>query len=136
MGYQDNMHLEDIKSHDQDNLDVILKRRANRRYFKSANKAVKASGQMVANALKKHSIYLKKAMSQGTIEEAGEYVQKTMNEKHVRVEQRMEYTGEDAWRCGIYVYKDNELSDFIGAPRKIEGLIVDQRYYIVTTIKP
>lgn len=38
---------------------------------------------------------------------------KEMREKQVRVEHRNKYTGNDTWRCGIYVYQRDELVAFI-----------------------
>jgi len=38
---------------------------------------------------------------------------KAMREKQVRIEHRNKYRGNDAWRCGIYVYQRDELVCFI-----------------------
>ena len=38
---------------------------------------------------------------------------KEMREKQIRIENRNKYKGNDAWRCGIYIYQRDELVCFI-----------------------
>jgi len=38
---------------------------------------------------------------------------KEMREKQIKVEHRNKYKGNDAWRCGVYIYQRDELVCFI-----------------------
>lgn len=40
-------------------------------------------------------------------------IDKEMREKQIKIETRRNYTGNDAWRCGIYIYQHDELVAFI-----------------------
>lgn len=125
MGDKDNWTLDDIASHDLDNLQTLLKSDTKQYSFTKVNEVVAFSGQALNKALMKHGINLDVAMQVSKdpeeYEDVGSPLEKIMEEKHVRVEERMTYTGLDRWRCGFYVYKDNEIADFIGAPDKNES---------------
>jgi hypothetical protein len=120
MGDKDNWTLEDIAGHDIDNLKTLLKKDTKSYSFTQVHKVVAFAGQALNKALMKHGINLEVAMQMSKdpeeYEDIGSPLEQLMNEKHVRVEERMTYKGLDRWRCGFYVYKDNEIADFIGAP--------------------
>ncbi len=139
MGDKDNWHLGDIESHDVDNLTTLLKG-AKEHQFKTVNEVLAFSGQALNTALMKHGINLQVAEEMSKDKEEYEDIDSPLNrlmaEKRVRVEERMEYTGLDRWRCGLYVYKDNEIADFIGAPVPIESVLMTNfRYTIRTTVR-
>lgn len=38
---------------------------------------------------------------------------KMLNDKQIRIENRTQYRGQDAWRCGLYIYQRDELVAFV-----------------------
>ena len=133
----ENWQLEDIQGHDVANLTRLLEKSRYEHKFEKVNKVVEAAGHLLAKALEKHGISLAAATQFAKDEDqSGDVVEALMQEKNVRVEQRMEYAGIDQWRCGFYIYKDNEIADFIGAPVKFEqtDIIHNYRYKLVATL--
>lgn len=134
----DNWHLEDIHGHDLANLKKLLERKRYEHKFEKVHQAMMASGFLLDKALSKHGISLSMAaqIANGDDEAAGHALDQLMKENNVRVEQRMEYTDIDQWRCGLYIYKNNEIADFIGAPTRLErqNIIHKYRYQIVATV--
>ena len=134
----ENWHLEDIQGHDIANLKRLLEKNRYEHKFEKTTEVIRASGVLLAKALEKHGISLAAAHQFASGDnEAGDVIDALMKEKNVRFEQRMEYTGIDQWRCGFYIYKDNEIADFIGAPTKIEksDIMHKYRYSLVATLK-
>lgn len=135
-----NWHLEDIEGHDVENLKQLLNKQRHEHKFEKVNQAVMASGILLDKALEKHGISLSVAAQlakNGGDEASGQALDQMMKEANVRVEQRMEYKDIDQWRCGIYVYKNNEIADFIGAPTRLENqaIIHKYRYQIISSVE-
>jgi hypothetical protein len=139
--YQDTWHLADIQGHDVENLKQLLKKKVRTYTFKSIEEVKTFTMQAINTALAKHGISLQTAaeygMKKGDLDQAGDAFQYLMDEKQVRIEERMDYQGEDAWKCGIYIYKDNEIADFLAAPRPISKTIIltNERFTVDTTVE-
>lgn len=137
--FHGNRTLDDIKAYDEDNLGYLLKNAKNYSFHKR-DEVIAASGEAMNRAMQKHGIDLAVAMqfsNEGDAEAVGNAIDAMMQEKGIRVEQRMDYTGEDRWKCGLYIYKDNEIVDFIGAPDKQANSIAIQGfiYVLKTTVQ-
>lgn len=139
--YQESWTLGDIQDHDVANLKQLLKKNIRIYRFRTTEEVTRFTMEAIHKALEKHGISLKTAYEYGVrhknLDDAGAAFQSLMDEKRVRVEERMSYEGEDQWRCGIYIYKDNEIADFLGAPRKISETIIltNERYTVKTTVE-
>ena len=138
--FHGNRTLDDIESYDIDNLQYILKNK--KVYtFHQITECVKFSGEALDKALTEFGISLEAAASYSNSlgdpehDRVGNTVDKMLKEKDVRVEQRMEYTGQDQWRCGIYIYHSNEIVAFLGAPRREETTLGIPKYVIETTVR-
>jgi hypothetical protein len=135
--YQSNWTLGEIEGHDAENLKQLTKKQARTYTFKTVKDVQAFTMEAINKALEKHGISLHTAaeygMSKGKMDTAGDAFQYLMDEKNVRVEERMQYEGEDAWRCGVYIYKDNEIADFLQAPRKTKNVIISNELYVVNT---
>ena len=139
MGHKDDWYLEDIEGHDVDNLSTLLKGAKDYK-FETIVETMNFSGVALNTALMKHGVNLQIAEEMSKDKEEYEDIDgplnRLMSDKGVRVEQRMEYTGIDRWRCGFYIYKDNEISDFISAPIRTEDVILSKyRFTITTTVR-
>jgi hypothetical protein len=138
MGDKDNWTLEEIAGHDIDNLKTLLLKDTKKYSFQKVEDVVAFAGQLLNTALMKHGINLDVAMQMSQdpkeFEDVGTPLEKLMAKKSVRVEERMQYEGLDRWRCGLYVYKDNEIADFVGAIQKEKNAFsVSGFMYIITT---
>jgi len=138
MGDKVNWTLEEIEGHDIDNLQTLLSKEPKDYSFAKVDEAVVFSGQVLNRALMKHGINLEAVMhiskDHEEFDDVSGPLDAIMTEKHVRVETRMNYTGLDRWRCGIYIYKDNEIADFIGAPVRRDGAFsVSGSMFVITT---
>jgi len=144
MGYQDKMILEEIASNDDDMVRDAIKN-SNKYRFMKAGKAIqfigfclKASMEFIGykNMQKMADIYEKAtlAMIQHIIDP--QIYQLT---DEIRVEYRGNNQGNDMWRNGIYIYKDDVLVVFIGSimkevPHILLNYRADQQFgYIVVT---
>jgi len=135
MDFHANRTLEDIKEYDRFNLENLLEKSKEYK-FKDITSVLKFSGECMNAACMKHGINLAvaEAMSKAQdYEDVGHSVDKMMGEINMRVEPRMAYEGIDRWRCGVYIYKDNEITDFIGAPMHIEALVLSKYKYVIRT---
>jgi hypothetical protein len=138
MGDKNNWHLDEIQAHDDDNLRTLINS-AKDHYFEYVTEITEFSGLCLNAALNKHGIDLAVAEQMSKDKESysdvGAAIDKLLNEKHVRVEPRMHYEGLDRWKCGIYIYKDNEIADWISAPIHLDNIIESKyRYTLRTTV--
>jgi hypothetical protein len=134
--YQSNWTLGAIQGHDIENLKQLTSKSFRAYTFKTVEDVQTFTMEAINKALEKHGISLHTAAVYATthnFQDAGAAFQYLMDEKNVRVEERMQYEGESAWRCGIYIYKDNEIADFLQAPRKTENVIISNELYTVNT---
>ena len=134
-----NRTLGDIEDYDLDNLKYILQN-VKEMKFTELNQVTEFSGLCMNAALQKHDINLNVAIQMSNdpeYEDVGAAIDTLMKAKNVRVEERMNYDGEDRWRCGFYIYKNNEITDFIGAPYKEDAVLTFKGfvYVVKTTVK-
>lgn len=114
--------LDDIKSNDIDNLDVML-RDAKFRFFPDHRSAFAFIGHAVFSRLRDLGMTVREATDHRRADE-------WMERNSVRIETR-DYEGEDEWRSGTYIYKGGEIVGFVTAPQK--NLTIDG-YRVRTTI--
>jgi len=101
--------LDDLKWKDIDNLESVMKGRV-RRLFDSRHSYTQFMSAMVFGTLEKIGMPMNPNVT-------GEQAQKIMDEKGIKIEPRGNYTGDDIWRAGTYIYKGNEIVTFIGGAR-------------------
>ena len=104
--------LGDIKARDIDNLEHVLKNRTTH-YFEGLAEASMFQNRALFTILARLGMDLKKT---GFDEKE---IDRLLEKNNIRVEHRQyEDTEEDKdkWRSGIYIYKDNEIVEFIGSP--------------------
>ena len=101
--------LDDLKAKDIDNLESVMKGRV-RRLFDSKLEVTRFTSAMVFGTLEKIGMYMNPSIT-------GETAEKLMSELGIKIEPRGNYQGDDAWRAGTYIYKNNEIVTFIGGAR-------------------
>jgi len=101
--------LDDLKWKDVDNLESVMKGRV-RRLFDSRHAYTQFMSAMVFGSLEKIGMKMNPSIT-------GEQAQKIMSEKGIKIEPRGNYQGDDIWRAGTYIYKNNEIVTFIGGAR-------------------
>lgn len=101
--------LDDLKSKDIDNLEHVMKGRV-RRLFDTKVEVTRFVSAMVFGTLEKIGMDMNPEMT-------GEQAQAIMIAKGIKIEPRGNYTGDDEWRAGTYIYKNDEIVSFIGGAR-------------------
>lgn len=125
--------LDDLKSRDIDNLQYILKNKK-RIFFKTFGMALNGSQMMMTRALEHCGMFVD-AIVEKSIKDpegAARLADDEMQKNDVRIESRLQYEGDDAWRRGTYIYHKGEIAHFIGQVRKhgaIHGV-----HYVDTTV--
>ncbi len=112
--YRDKLTLNDVADNDLEMVKDAVKN-AKRYFFEDANQAMAFVGKCVQTTLNHCGLLILEGMK-------AELVQKKMDKKKIIVENRSKkwsgqpfYTGEDAWRNGLYIYKSGELVAFISS---------------------
>jgi hypothetical protein len=102
--------LDDLKWKDIDNLENLMKDRVFKT-FKNKVEVTKFVSAMTFGTLEKVGMPMNPNMT-------GDQAEKKMKDLAIKIEPRMaHYTGDDEWRKGTYIYKNNEIVTFIGAAR-------------------
>lgn len=109
MSYQDNMTLDEIASYDEDMVRDAIKN-ANKYRFTDARKALIFVGECIKNTLE--FLGVKNALEM--LQKNPAFLDRIQKVGNIRIERRDKYRGENLWRNGIYVYKDDVLATFIG----------------------
>lgn len=138
MSYLDNYTLDEIAANDLEMLRDAIKN-AYKYKFYDLKKAMKFVGAcvretLIALGLPNFERIPKKLLA------------KIQKQKKIRVEHRTRYKGENLWRCGIYIYKDDVLVAFISeimVPEKNQSLISipfapinnRQEFHVITNAK-
>jgi len=126
--------LDDLKSRDIDNLEYSLTKKGKTFVFSRLIDAVAAVGEMMTTALEHCGVHVdaikEKAVSDQDV--AGILAEELMDRNGVRIESRMQYDGDDAWRRGTYIYKNGEIAYFIGQISRSE--IAPFVYKVKTTV--
>lgn len=117
--------LGDLKARDIENLERVLKDRT-RHLFKSIKEAMMFQNKAVFSVLARLGVDINKTGLNA------DSIDRLLEKNHVKVENR-QYEGEDQWRSGIYIYKDNEIADFVGAAKKALLSGPDGRTWEITT---
>jgi len=98
------MTLEELGDHDIDNLQHVLSK-SKKVYFTQREEFF----EFIPAAMKRCLLKMGVTVTESTLPEEAD---KQLKEKNVRIERRP-YAGDDAWRAGIYIYKDNEIAGFV-----------------------
>ena len=106
--WKDDRTLDEMATTDAEMLDRCYKQ-ANRYNFKSVNQCKAFMGECVKATLAKFGIDLSITANPDALDAA-------MKHHDVKVEHRVDYDKENAWKKGIYIYKDSELVAFISGP--------------------
>jgi hypothetical protein len=101
--------LDDLKEKDIDNLENLMKGRVHR-LFSNKLAVTRFTSAMVFGTLEKIGMTMNPNMT-------GEQAEACMKAQHIKIEPRGNYQGDDAWRAGTYIYKNNEIVTFIGGAR-------------------
>ena len=101
--------LDDLKSKDIDNLENVMKGRV-RRLFDNKLEVTRFVSAMTFGTLEKIGMPMNPSMT-------GDQADAAMKAQHIKIEPRGNYQGEDQWRAGTYIYKDNEIVTFIGGAK-------------------
>jgi hypothetical protein len=101
--------LDDIKERDIENLEDLMKGRVHR-LFDNKLAVTRFTSAMVFGTLEKIGMVMNAKMT-------GEQADEVMKLRGIKIEPRGNYQGDDAWRAGTYIYKDNEIVTFIGGAR-------------------
>ena len=100
--------LGEIRADDLDNGEYLLQKHMKRHYFMTLEEYTGFQTEFLKNMLEKAGISRTELCD-------NDHAVKKMIQNGVRIECRKR-TGEDAWRSGYYVYKDNEIAAFLSAP--------------------
>jgi hypothetical protein len=103
--YRDDMTLGDIAVNDKEMQDVAI-RNANRYFFVSMKRAAFFIGDCLKKTLDRLGVRILEGMHP-------KFVDRMLTNHKVEVENRKHYEGQDAWKQGLYIYKDGELVTFI-----------------------
>jgi len=101
--------LDDLKERDIDNLENLMKGRK-RLFFKSMAEVTRFNSVMVFGTLEKLGVKMNPSLN-------GDQVDAMLKANNVKIEMRDQYVGDDMWRAGTYIYKDNEIVTFLGGAR-------------------
>ena len=101
--------LDDLKERDIDNLENLMKGRK-RLFFKSMVEVTRFNSAMVFGTLEKLGVVMNPSLD-------GDQVDAMLKANNVKIEMRDQYTGDDTWRAGTYIYKNNEIVTFLGGAR-------------------
>jgi len=124
----DNRTLDEVKADDIGMLEDALKGKKET-WFNTPDEAMRYIGDRLFKLLARLGIKVKKDMD-------WRMVDAQLGAHHIRVENR-DYEGDDEWRSGIYVYKNDELTGWISKGRRMmrSTLSVYPEYRVQTTIK-
>ena len=115
--YQKNLTLDEIAANDLEMVKYAIKNAKKYNFGKDMKKAVNFVRMCLGKTLVSLGIPHPQPPPNVNSYEAkvrhAAKLDKAMREKQVRVEHRNKYRGNDAWRCGIYVYQRDELVCFI-----------------------
>lgn len=103
------MTLEEMEQHDIENLTYLMKN-GKENHFPNL---------FAARVFVRESLdgILKRCGVQCSSEAHPAFVDKQLGDNGVKVENRT-YQGEDMWRSGLYVYKENEIVGFVSLPSR------------------
>ena len=115
--YQKNMTLEEIQANDLEMTRDAIKNAKKYGFGPDAKKAANFVRHCLARTLvglgMTHPAPPPNVNSQLAKIRHAAKLDKEMREKQIRIENRNKYKGNDAWRCGLYVYQRDELVTFI-----------------------
>lgn len=115
--YQKNMTLEEIAANDLEMVKEAIKNAKKYSFGKDAKKATAfvrhCLGRTLVSLGMSHPAPPPNVNSQMAKIRHAAKLDKEMREKQIRIENRNKYRGNDAWRCGIYIYQRDELVCFI-----------------------
>lgn len=103
--YREDMTIDEIKVNDKE-MQAVAIRNANRYFFVEMHQAA----HFIGDCLKKTLDYLGVVIGPKT---HPKFVDRMLKKNKVEVENRKHYKDQDAWKQGLYIYKDGELVTFI-----------------------
>lgn len=109
MSYQDNMILDEIGENDAEMHKDAIKN-AKRYRFKSKQEAARFIGYVLDKTMLWCGVMVVPGMDP-------KMVDRQLAVQNVIVEPRNKYKGENIWRKGLYIYKDDVIAAFISLPR-------------------
>lgn len=115
--YLDNMTLDDIAKNDDDMARDAIKN-ASRYTFQN----FAAANDFTNNAFVECIQHL--GVPGGILEKGPSSGHFYSKDKRTRIEHRVHYQGDDLWRNGVYLYRDDVLAYFIGKPQLHVGSIL------------
>ena len=138
MSYQDNMTLDEIAANDLEMAKDAIKN-AKKFTFYNPRAAIRFTGECVKATLIRMGLPNFEKIPQ-------KLLKKIQKEKKIKVEHRARYQGENFWRNGIYIYKDDILVAFISEvlvpnqkPRLISlpgrPTLGQQEYHVITNAR-
>ncbi len=105
--YREKMTLDEIKVNDREMQDISIKN-ANRYYFVTYKEAKNFIGGCLKTTLDRLGVTIVPNMHAG-------FVDRMLKNNKVEIEERDQrfYKGKEAWKQGLYIYKDGEMVTFI-----------------------
>jgi len=119
-------YVDELKGYDIDMLEHNLDKNAKDYKVDDLKSATLVIQSLLDKALKKVGVNI----AEDSTEEGVDFLLKRHN---VKVEHRKNYTGDDTWRNGIYVYKGMDLVGFISEPlfKKPDVFAIDRATHVV-----
>lgn len=114
MTYIDNLTLAEMGENDRDMAESALKESKQYKFGQSLAKATRFMAACVDASLHYCGVHV--PLIAGSTEIRARSLDKQMNVQGVKVERRKHHKGSDAWRNGLYIYKDDVVVAFISEP--------------------
>lgn len=111
--FADVMTLEEIGENDVEMVKDAIKNAKKYRFGTDKMKAIRFVHTCMDNTLRFLGVVVSVPDSRDAKDRYAAKLDRIMEEKRIRIENRNRYRGSDQWRCGIYVYQRDELVAFI-----------------------
>jgi hypothetical protein len=111
--YQDNLTLDEIGENDLEMAKDAIKKAKQYNFGRNPKKAVLFIKNCMDVALKHLGIDVEIPKGKHAKKMYGNILDRKMKDAGVKIEHRNNYFGNDIWRNGLYIYKDDVLASFI-----------------------
>ena len=111
--YADKLSLDEIAANDLEMTKDAIRRASKYRFGKDIRRAVTFVKLAVDATLKRLGIIVNPPTSPSMQVTYAAVLDKQMRDRQIRIEHRNNYKGDDAWRCGLYIYQRDELVAFV-----------------------
>lgn len=111
--FADVMTLDEIGENDVEMVKDAIKNAKKYRFGTDKMKAIRFVHTCLDNTLRFLGVVVSVPNSHEARERYAAKLDRIMEEKQIRIENRPYYRGADQWRCGIYIYQRDELVAFI-----------------------